>query len=101
MLLTSLTGKVQNVSLATKGKSRFYTTSVATKSLLGDTHSDAARRFIQQGRGVYTVLPGNIHIYIFCPELEHVMIAGGDFTHLHLFHILFLLCILNRRGGCL
>ena len=58
MLLTSLTGKVHNVSLATKGKSRFYTTSVATKSLLGDTHSDAARRFIQQGRGVYAVLPG-------------------------------------------
>lgn len=72
MLLTSLTGKVHNVSLATKGKSRFYTTSVATKSLLGDTHSDAARRFIQQGRGVYTVLPGEqaFHLYLPCGQCQ-------------------------------
>jgi hypothetical protein len=58
MLLSSVTGKVQTHSLSNKGKSRFYTTSVATKAVLGDSHSDAARRFIQQGRGVYTVLPG-------------------------------------------
>lgn len=64
MLLTTVTGKLQLTSLATKGRSRFYTTSAATKAVLGDSHSDAARRFIQQGRGVYTVLPGN-HCVVF------------------------------------
>jgi hypothetical protein len=58
MLLSTVTGKVQTQALANRGKSRFYTTSVATKAVLGDSHSDAARRFIQQGRGVYSVLPG-------------------------------------------
>lgn len=58
MLLTSVTGRVPSQSMGNKGKSRFYTTSVATKAVLGDSHSVAARKFIQQGKGVYTVLPG-------------------------------------------
>lgn len=58
MLLTSLTGKVESQSMTSKGKARFYATSVATKAVLGDTHSGEARRFLQCGRGTYTVLPG-------------------------------------------
>lgn len=62
MLLSTVTGKASTHTLANKGKSRFYTTSMATKAVLGDTSSDAARRFMQYGRGVYTVLPGNERI---------------------------------------
>lgn len=63
MLLSTVTGKISLRTLANKGKSRFYTTSMATKALLGDSQSDAARRFLQQGRGVYTVLPGVVDPY--------------------------------------
>ncbi len=63
MLLSTVTGKANTHSLANKGKSRFYTTSMATKAVLGDTSSDAVRRFLQYGRGVYTVLPGVVDPY--------------------------------------
>ena len=63
MLLSTVTGKANSHSLANKGKSRFYTTSMATKAVLGDTSSDAVRRFLQYGRGAYTVLPGVVDPY--------------------------------------
>jgi hypothetical protein len=68
ILLSSLTGKVESRNLANKGKARFYTTSVATKAVLGDTKSPSARKFLEQGRGVYSVLPGVVDTYSGRPQ---------------------------------
>ncbi|KAJ1434662.1 hypothetical protein B484DRAFT_284364, partial [Ochromonadaceae sp. CCMP2298] len=63
MLMTNLTGKVETKNINSKGKCRFFTTSVATKALLGDTTSEKARRFLENGRGLYSVVPGAVEPY--------------------------------------
>ncbi len=57
MLVSSYVG-ADAKSLTKTGKGRFYTTSVAVRSVFGDACNDSTRRFMMNGEDTYVATPG-------------------------------------------
>jgi len=64
MLVASYVGTDAKRLTKNASKGRFYTTSVAVRSVFGDAANDSTRRFMQHREDTYLPVPGECKIYL-------------------------------------